>query len=251
MTAELVAYGLAITGGLALVASLLHHLRAERRQAVEHAERAKREREQFHSLAAMMEEIGAVVTGVDSEAGPAVIKHYRRGGAMAHLSREAYLWMGERQVRSVREYALLRTMRELDLPVPLPLAAGWHREGIHYRCALITQRLPGVESFVAIVAARGNGAPWTAVGATLARFHARGLRHADLNAHNVLIGANDEVHVIDWDKGRVELVGGGWPGRVLDRLERSLRKQLPQLDDAVLADGMARLRAAHVQGLAP
>jgi hypothetical protein len=68
MTAELVAYGLAITGGLALVVSLLHHLRAERRQAVEQSDRAKREREQFHSLAAMMEEIGAVVTGAAARA---------------------------------------------------------------------------------------------------------------------------------------------------------------------------------------
>jgi 3-deoxy-D-manno-octulosonic acid kinase len=188
---------------------------------------------------------------VEGEAGPAVIKHYRRGGAMARLSSDAYLWLGERQVRSVRVFALLRTMRELDLPVPVPLAAGWRREGLHYRCALMTQRLVDVDSFAAVVAMRGADAPWAAVGATLARFHARGLRHADLNAHNLLVDAGGVVHVIDWDKGRVELVGGRWPERVLDRLERSLRKQLPQLDDAVLAAGMARLRAAHAQGLAP
>jgi 3-deoxy-D-manno-octulosonic acid kinase len=187
---------------------------------------------------------------VDGEAGPAVVKRYRRGGAMARISSDAYLWLGERQVRSVREYALLRTMRELDLPVPLPLAAGWLRQGLHYRCCLMTQRLPGVESFVAVVAMRGAGAPWARVGATLARFHARGPRHADLNAHNLLLGADDAVHVIDWDKGRVELVGGRWPERVLDRLERSLRKQLPQLHADVLADGMDRLRAAHAKGLA-
>jgi 3-deoxy-D-manno-octulosonic acid kinase len=188
---------------------------------------------------------------VDGEAGPAVIKRYRRGGAMARISADSYVWLGERQVRSVREYALLRTMRELDLPVPLPLAAGWLRQGLHYRCCLMTQRLRGVESFVTVVATRGAGAPWAAVGATLARFHARGLRHADLNAHNLLIGAEDALHVIDWDKGRVELVGGRWPERVLDRLERSLRKQLPRLGAEVLADGMARLRAAHARGLAP
>jgi 3-deoxy-D-manno-octulosonic acid kinase len=180
-----------------------------------------------------------------------VIKRYRRGGAMARISSDAYLWLGERQVRSVREYALLRTMRDLALPVPLPLAAGWLRPGLHYRCCLMTQRLPGVDSFVTVVATRGAGAPWAAVGATLARFHARGLRHADLNAHNLLLDRDDTVHVIDWDKGRVELVGGRWPERVLDRLERSLHKQLPQVDADVLAAGMARLRAAHAQGLAP
>ena len=32
-------------------------------------------------------------------------------------------------------------------------------------------------------------------------------------------------------------------------LERSLRKQLPDLDGATLAAGMARLREAHARGL--
>ena len=187
---------------------------------------------------------------VDGEAGPAVIKHYRRGGAMARLTTDAYLWLGERQVRSVREFALLRTMRELTLPVPIPLAAGWRREGLRYRCALMTQRLVDVDSFATVVATRGAEAPWATVGATIARFHARGLRHADLNAHNLLLGADGVVHVIDWDKGRVELAGGGWPERVLDRLERSLRKQLPQCEGEI-TEGMARLRVAHARGLAP
>ena len=188
---------------------------------------------------------------VDTEAGPAVIKRYRRGGAMRMFSDDAYLWLGERQARSVREYALLRTMRDAGLPVPVPLAAGWSREGLAYRAALMTLRLADVESFASTVAARGPAAPWDAVGATVARFHASGFRHADLNAHNVLVGPADAIHVIDWDKGRIELAGGGWPERVLERLERSLRKVLPQVDGAMLAAGMARLRAAHAKGLAP
>jgi hypothetical protein len=43
-------------------------LRSERRNARDQADRAKREREQFHSLAALMEEIGAVVTGAATRA---------------------------------------------------------------------------------------------------------------------------------------------------------------------------------------
>ncbi|MGH8029257.1 MAG: 3-deoxy-D-manno-octulosonic acid kinase [Arenimonas sp.] len=186
---------------------------------------------------------------VDTEAGPAVIKHYRRGGAMRHVSTGGYVWLGERQVRSVREYALLRTMGDLGLPVPVPLAAGWERDGLVYRASLMTLRINGVESFAAVVSARGADAPWDVVGGTLARFHKPGYRHADLNAHNVLVGPGDAIHVIDWDKGRIELAGGRWPDRVLDRLERSLRKQLPDLDDDVLRAGMARLRIAHAKGL--
>jgi 3-deoxy-D-manno-octulosonic acid kinase len=140
-------------------------------------------------------------------------------------------------------------MRGAGLPVPLPLAAGWRRSGLVYRAGLMTQRLEGVESFVAAVQRRGLEAPWAMVGTTLARFHARGLRHADLNAHNLLLGRDDCVHVIDWDKARVETGAGAWCAGVLQRLERSLRKQLPGLDDAVLAAGMARLREAHATGL--
>ena len=186
---------------------------------------------------------------VGSEAGPAVIKHYRRGGWMARFSRDAYLWLGRANVRSVREFHLLGEMHGAGLPVPAPLAAGWRRSGLLYRAGLMTQRLAAVESFVAAVRRRGMEAPWAAVGTTLARFHARGLRHADLNAHNLLLGRDDAVHVIDWDKATVEPAAGAWCDSVLQRLERSLRKQLPDLDATVLAAGMARLRDAHARGL--
>jgi 3-deoxy-D-manno-octulosonic acid kinase len=186
---------------------------------------------------------------VVGEAGPAVLKHYRRGGWMARVSRDAYLWRGREHVRSLREFALLRTMHDAGLPVPAPLAAGWRRAGLAYRASLLTQRLAGVDSFVASVRQRGAAAPWDAVGAVVARFHARGLRHADLNAHNVLLDATDAVFVIDWDKATREAGAGAWCDGVLARLERSLRKQLPEVDAAVLADGMRRLRAAHAAAL--
>src|SRR5687768_13595141 len=40
---------------------------------------------------------------VEAESGPAVIKRYLRGGWMASLSEDAYLWLGEDAVRSRRE----------------------------------------------------------------------------------------------------------------------------------------------------
>jgi 3-deoxy-D-manno-octulosonic acid kinase len=133
--------------------------------------------------------------------------------------------------------------------VPAPIAAGWRRSGLVYRAALLTQRLRDVESLVDSVRRRGAEAPWAAVGTTLARFHRLGLHHADLNAHNVLLGIDDRVHVIDWDKGRRESGPASWCEAVLARLERSLRKRLPDLDATVLAAGMARLRDAHDRGL--
>src|SRR6187549_1269875 len=78
---------------------------------------------------------------VGTEAGPAVIKHYRRGGVMARISRDAYLWLGRAHVRSLREVTLLGEMHGAGLPVPVPLAAGWRRTGLLYCAALMTLRL--------------------------------------------------------------------------------------------------------------
>jgi len=169
---------------------------------------------------------------------------------MAKLSEDEFLWRGRSQVRSLREFALLQSMREAGLPVPVPLAAAYARSGARYRADLLMQRLLGVESFVDLVRSRRADAPWRSVGATVARFHAHGFHHADLNAHNILVESkNGEVSVIDWDKGSAEPSPGPWCERVLDRLQRSLRKWLPEVADEIIVAGMRELRAAHAQGL--
>lgn len=61
MAPEWVAYALAAIGVLALLASLLHHIRADRREADLAARRAKAEREQFHDLTQLMQEVSTVV----------------------------------------------------------------------------------------------------------------------------------------------------------------------------------------------
>lgn len=187
---------------------------------------------------------------VRGEFGDGVLRHYRRGGWMARISEDEYLWRGRSQVRSLREFALLREMHRAGLPVPAPLAAAYSRSGARYRADLLMQRLVDVVPFLDLVRSRMANAPWRQVGATIARFHARGLQHADLNAHNLLIAdENAEVFVIDWDKGSVEPAPGPWCDRVLDRLQRSLRKWLPDVADEIIVAGMRELRAAHAQGL--
>ena len=188
---------------------------------------------------------------VRGEFGEGVLRHYRRGGWMAKISVDEFLWRGRAHVRSLREFYLLQQMRRAGLPVPEPLAAAYSRTGGRYRADLLMSRLNDVESFIELLRSERAGAPWRAVGATIARFHARGLRHADLNGHNLLIGTgNGEVSLIDWDKGSVESSPGPWCDRVLDRLQRSLRKWLPDLADDIMVAGMRELRAAHAQGLA-
>ena len=64
---------------------------------------------------------------------------------------------------------------------------------------------------------------WEDVGRCLQRFHHAGCCHADLNAHNVLIDADDKVWLVDFDRGRLRRPGV-WCDTNLVRLLRSLQK---------------------------
>jgi 3-deoxy-D-manno-octulosonic acid kinase len=181
--------------------------------------------------------------------GDGVLRQYRRGGWMASLSKDRYVWRGESHVRSIVEYSVLGDLRSLGLPVPAPIAAAYWRGAFSYSAAILIERLAGVRSFAGFVSADADTAPWAAVGATIARFHRLGARHSDLNAHNVLVDKDAQVWLIDWDKGRRVGGPGAWCDAVLDRLERSLRKVCAGLPDAEISQGMGWLRQAHQRGL--
>jgi 3-deoxy-D-manno-octulosonic acid kinase len=155
---------------------------------------------------------------------PAVLKHYRRGGWAAKLGADRYWDPRDSASRSFQEMNLLHYLHDEALPVPRPLAAFRLGRFGFYQAAILTGRIIGARSLVEAVLA--HDAPWAETGSVLARFHALAVRHADLNANNILIDADDAVHVIDWDKGRVDLRQTGWPEAVLARLIRSLHKEL-------------------------
>jgi 3-deoxy-D-manno-octulosonic acid kinase len=187
---------------------------------------------------------------VQGEFGAAVLRHYRRGGWIARLVRDRYLWLGETRTRSLAEFALMRRLRVLGLPVPAPLAASYRRRGPFYRAAILVERVVPASTFADRVAGQGLAAPWDRVGSAVGRCHARGARHADLNGHNLLLDGSDAVWLIDWDKGAIEPGPGDWCAAVLDRLERSLRKECPSLPARELGEGMRALRIAHDRALA-
>ena len=153
-----------------------------------------------------------------------VLRHYRRGGLVARVSADLYLWTGAARTRAFREWRLLRRMRQWGLPVPVPVAARYVRSGPFYRADLVTAELPVRRT----VAAALGDAPlpagtWLAIGRCVGRLHAHGVQHADLNAHNLLVGPDDVVYVLDFDRGRIR-ARGAWERGVLARLDRSLRK---------------------------
>jgi 3-deoxy-D-manno-octulosonic acid kinase len=153
-----------------------------------------------------------------------VLRHYRRGGLVARLLDDTYLYTGAARTRSFREFRLLRQLREWQLPVPRPVAARYRRSGPLYRADLVTEELPTRRTLAQSLAAAPLAAStWRAVGACIASLHARGVHHADLNAHNLLIGTDGTVYVLDFDRGRVR-ARGDWERAVLERLHRSLAK---------------------------
>jgi 3-deoxy-D-manno-octulosonic acid kinase len=180
-------------------------------------------------------EIAAVSAGRGSAwfIGPSphrwVLRHYRRGGFIANISKDRYLWAGEDRVRSFAEWRLLEYLTQRNLHVPKPVAAFYRRSGPTYRCDLITLRIPRAQPLSAALAASASASPgagalidWRGIGQAIARLHRLGVDHADLNAHNVLVG-DGGVSIIDFDRGRLR-APGGWAAANLARLQRSLTK---------------------------
>jgi 3-deoxy-D-manno-octulosonic acid kinase len=153
-----------------------------------------------------------------------VLRHYRRGGLVARVSQDRYLWRTEATTRPFAEWHLTYHLHHAGLPVPAPVAARYRRDGIGYTGDLITERLLDVESLAAWLCKRALPIlNWIAIGRCLRGFHNLGVCHADLNAHNVLIGSDGVVHLIDFDRGALRKPGL-WCDSNLVRLRRSLEK---------------------------
>lgn len=152
------------------------------------------------------------------------LRHYRRGGLIGKLIHDRYLWLGPERTRAFAEWRLLHALRELELPVPAPVAARYERGGMTYQADLITEAIPAARTLAESMA--GVQLPeetWSRIGATIARFHRAGVHHADLNAHNILLGQGASVWLLDFDRGRIR-ERGAWEASVLKRLRRSLNK---------------------------
>ena len=153
-----------------------------------------------------------------------VLRHFVRGGLVSKLVHDKYLWAGEDSTRSFREWRLLAKMADRGLRVPRPAAARYLRCGPFYTADIITVRIPKVRPLSELLAARQPGADfWQALGAAVQGFHAAGVFHADMNAHNLQIDDDDDLWMLDFDRGRLRHPGP-WQQQTLRRLHRSLQK---------------------------
>jgi 3-deoxy-D-manno-octulosonic acid kinase len=161
---------------------------------------------------------------IDTPVGPCVLRHYRRGGWMAPLLDDRYMWRGRDRSRGFAEFRMLAELFRRGLPTPAPIAARYRRRGPYYRADLITRTIENARTLTEIITARRfDSALAREVGALVACFHAAGVDHADLNAHNILV-ADGKLWLIDFDRGEIRSTGTAWKLANLARLKRSLLK---------------------------
>ena len=160
---------------------------------------------------------------VHDEDGEFVLRHYRRGGFIAKVNKDCYLWTGLERSRPWREWHLLDQMSRQGLPVPKPVAARLVHHGLCYVADILMTRIHAPSLAQHLLKTPLDAASWEAVGACIRRFHDAGVHHADLNAHNILLTEDNEVWLIDFDRGEIRQEGV-WKQTNLDRLQRSLRK---------------------------
>jgi 3-deoxy-D-manno-octulosonic acid kinase len=177
--------------------------------------------------------------------GPAVLRHYLRGGWAARLSRDRHLWRGPSHVRSFDEFRLLRTLRRLGLPVPTPIAAIYWRRSVGYRAAILLDRLQNVRALADLAAGEDDAALWQRTGELIARMHRAGLDHADLNAHNLLFDDSGHGWIIDLDRSQIRIPATQWREANLARLQRSLLKQRGARSPEQVQEDVRRLREAY------
>jgi 3-deoxy-D-manno-octulosonic acid kinase len=157
-----------------------------------------------------------------------VLRQYLRGGFVARISANRFLFLGEQKVRSFEELKLLQELFDEGLPVPKPVAASYSRTGTSYSAYILINRIRDASTMGEQLF---NLEPtvWRTVGDVIRRFHDNGIYHADLNCFNILISP-DAVHLIDFDKCRrypASRENVPWKANNLERLKRSIDKITP------------------------
>lgn len=169
---------------------------------------------------------------VKSPVGEAVLRTYLRGGMVRHLSTSSYVFTGANRTRPFAEWRVTRTLFDAGLPVPEPLAAAFERHGAVYGGALLTRRIPDADPLPK-AAGRMTSDDWRNLGRMLGKVALAGLRHPDLNANNILIDADGDFWLLDFDRAWIA-ENAFDPGPMIGRLQRSMRKLGIEHDGAAL-----------------
>lgn len=155
-----------------------------------------------------------------------VLRHYYRGGLVAKISKDKFVFTGVQNTRPYKEISLLVEMGDLGLPVPVCIGARVIRRGLHYQADLLMQKIDATD-LVGVLSTRSLSiALWKNIGKVIAQFHSQGIYHSDLNAHNIMLDKSGQIWLIDFDRCDRRKVEPRWQMQNLQRLKRSFEKEL-------------------------
>ncbi len=155
-----------------------------------------------------------------------VLRSYLRGGLVGKFLTNQFFHGSHLNSRSWQEFELLLKLQEWMLPAPRPVAAKVQRSGVIYRSYLISERISQAKDLHQILCEGPISASiWFNIGCVIAKFHAHGVYHHDLNIRNIMLDNQDHPWLIDFDKCEIR-VDGKWKEDNLNRLKRSINKEL-------------------------
>lgn len=169
--------------------------------------------------------------------GEGVLRRYRRGGLVAHVSNDAFL--GNRMLAEFRIHVALF---QQGFPVPEPLGVVWERRGPLYRGAIATRSLEAITLLDYLDGPEATREVLVLCGRRIRELHDLGVWHADLQVKNIMTDGT-QIWLLDFDNARmVKPLSDLARTRNLLRLRRSLEKHGRSLDnfDSIL-EGYGKL----------
>ena len=158
------------------------------------------------------------------------LRHYCRGGLMAKLSYDKFLYTSVPETRCYEELAILEYLTQHHVNVPKPIAAKITRRGIFYTSDLITEVVPETKELHELIATKPlSTEDWEKIGQQIRLMHNALVCHDDINVKNILLQEHEgdsRVFLIDFDKCTIKSEGEkGWQQKNVERLKRSITKQ--------------------------
>lgn len=157
-----------------------------------------------------------------------VLRHYKRGGLIANLNDDKFLYTSVEKSRCYKELEVLQLLRKTKINVPEPIAARIVKSGLLYTADIITRVINNAVELHELLEKESVVADtWQNIGIEIRKMHDAQICHHDINVKNILLTSligNNNVHLLDFDKCELRS-GNDWKAANIERLQRSLKKQ--------------------------